>query len=201
MIRGFAYQHGRPYLLDGLPAGKYRLSAVTQRQSDNVFVSQAEVTVGAEDSATVNIEPAPIGSCSLKGNILGKQKKYKTPWPKTWPESEGKWYILIRKPGSGAIERVDAYEALTMDSLYVVRGSNIIQEIEDRTRYHIEGVAPGKYTVTAIENPSWSGCIITRQQSKPLTLRAGDEAVLDFDLRDTHAVEGNTGVRTEGEQF
>ncbi len=197
-IRGFAYQHGRPYLLDGLPAGKYRLSAVTQRQSDNVFVSQAEVTVGAEDSTTVNMAPAPIDSCSLKGNILGKQKKYKTPWPKTWPESEGKWFILIRKPGSGVIENADAYEALTMDSLYVVRGSNIKQETKDRYRYNIEGLVPGKYTVTAIEHPWWSGCVITRQQSKPLTLRTGDEAVLDFDLRDTHAFEENTGLRTGG---
>lgn len=200
-IQGFAYQYGRPYLLDGLPAGKYQLSAVTQRQSDNVFVSQAEVTVGAQEKATVDIVPAPKGSCSLQGYILGKQKKYKTPWPKTWPESQGKWYILIRKWGSGAVKWVDAYEALTMDSLYVVRGTNIIQETEDRTRYHIEGVVPGKYTATAIENPSWSGCIITRQQSKPLTLRAGDEAVLDFDLRDPHAVQRNTGLRTEGEQF
>lgn len=196
-IRGFAYQHGRPYLLDGLPAGKYRLSAVTQHQSDNVFVSQAEVTVGAEEKATVDIVPAPKGSCSLQGYILGKQKKYKSPWP-TSPESQGKWFILIRKRSSGIVEWVDAYEALTMDSLYVVRGINIIQETEDRTRYHIEGVVPGKYTVTAIEHPWWSGCVITRQQSKLVTLKANEKAVLDFDLRDTHAVEENAGVRTGG---
>ncbi|MHC4535368.1 MAG: M56 family metallopeptidase [Planctomycetota bacterium] len=196
-IRGFAYQHGRPYLLDGLPAGKYRLSAVTQRQSDNVFVSQAEVTVGAKEKATVDIVPAPKGSCSLQGCILGKQNKYKTPWP-TSPESQGKWFILIRKPGGGVVEWVDAYEALTMDSLYVVRGINIIQETEGRTRYHIEGVVPGKYTVTAIENPSWSGCVITRQQSKSLTLRAGDEAVVDFDLRGTQQQQKDLSAETDG---
>jgi alkyl hydroperoxide reductase subunit AhpC len=196
-IRGFAYQHGRPYLLDGLPAGKYQLSAVTQRQSDNVFVSQAEVTLEAKAKATVDIVPAPKGSCSLQGYILGKQNKYKTPWP-TSPESQGKWFILIRKRSSGAVKWVDAYEALTMDSLYVVRGTNIIQETQDRTRYHIEGVVPGKYTVTAIENPSWSGCIITRQQSKTLTLRAGDEAVLDFDLRNVSQRNGNPGVKDTG---
>ena len=196
-IRGFAYQHGRPYLLDGLPAGKYRLSAVTQRQSNNVFVSQAEVTVEADKKATVDIVTAPKGSCSLKGHILGKQKKYKTPWP-IHPESQGKWFILIRKRTSGAVKWVDAYEALTMDSLYVVRGTNIIQETEDRTRYHIEGVVPGKYTVTAIENPSWSGCIITRQQSKTLTLHAGDEAMLDFDLRGTQQQQKNLSAETDG---
>jgi len=196
-IRGFAYQHGRPYLLDGLPAGKYRLSAVTQRQSDNVFVSQAEVTVGAQEKAIVDIVPAPKGSCSLQGYILGKQKKYKTPWP-TSPESQGKWFILIRKPGSGVVEWVDAYEALTMDSLYVVRGTNIIQETEDRTRYHIEGVVPGKYTVTAIEHPWWSGCVITRQQSKLVTLKANEKAVLDFDLRGTQQQQKDLSAETDG---
>jgi len=149
-----------------------------------VFVSQAEVTVGAQEKATVDVVPAPKGSCSLQGYILGKQNKYKTPWP-TYPESQGKWFILIRKRSSGPVKWVDAYEALTMDSLYVVRGTNIIQETEDRTRYHIEGVAPGSYTVTAIENPSWSGCVVTRQQSKPVTLKANEKAVLDFDLRGT----------------
>jgi beta-lactamase regulating signal transducer with metallopeptidase domain len=196
-IRGFAYQHGKPYLLDGLPAGKYRLSAVTQRQSDNVFVSQAEVTVGAKKKATVDIVPAPKGSCSLHGYILGKQNKYKTPWP-TSPESQGKWFILIRKPGSGVVEWVDAYEALTMDSLYVVRGINIIQETDDRTRYHIEGVASGKYTVTAIENPSWAGCVVTRQKSKLVTLKANEKAMLDFDLRGTKDEKDSPSAETNG---
>jgi len=189
-IRGFAYQYpSKQYLLDGLPPGKYRLSAVTQRKSSNVFVSQAEVTIGAQGKVTVNIEPPPTGDCSLKGCIFGEQKNYKTPWPDTWPESEGKWYILIRKHGSKEVRRVEAYVALTMDSLYVVRGSNITQLIKDQAQYTIEGVAPGTYTVTAIENPSWAGCTVTRQQSKHVTLKANEEAVLDFDLRDTHAVE------------
>lgn len=188
-IRGFAYQDprlGKQYILDGLPPGKYLLSAVTMHESPNVFVSQAKVTVGAEDKAIVNIVPVPIGNCSLKGNILGEQKKYKTPWPDQWPESEGKWYVLIRKRGSDAIGSMEAYEALTMDSLYVIRLSSIIQQTKDQAQYHIEGVAPGQYTVTAIENPSWGGCTVTRQLSKNLTLKAGEEAVLDFDLTDTH---------------
>jgi len=189
-IRGFAYQYpSKQYLLDGLPPGTYRLSAVTMHKSPNVFVSQAEVTVGAEDKATVNMVPPPTGSCSLKGSILGEQKNYKTPWPDTWPESQGKWYILIRKPGSKEVRKVEAYEALTMDSLYVVRGSNITQRTKNQAQYQIEGVAPGTYTITAIEDPSWAGCTVTRQQSKKVTLKANEEAMLDFDLSDTPTVE------------
>jgi len=85
-----------------------------------------------------------------------------------------------------------------MDSLYVVRGINIIQETEDRIRYHIEGVAPGKYTVTAIENPSWSGCVVTRQQSKLLTLKANEKAVLDFDLRSIPEQKDIISTETDG---
>jgi len=36
--------------------------------------------------------------------------------------------------------------------------------------------------VTAIEHPWFEGLPIVRQQSKPLTLRAGEKAVLDFGL-------------------
>jgi hypothetical protein len=185
-FRGFAYLDPRldkQYFLDGLPAGKYLLSAVTQRQSGSVFVDRAEVTVAAGEKVAIDMARPPKGGCSLEGTILGKQGKYATPWPTTWPQSQGKWYVLIRDFGSSAVGRVDAYEALTMDSLYVVRGHNLTQESEDRARYRIEGLAPGDYTVTAIEHPSWEGCVVTRQQSKPLSLRAGEDAVLDFDLR------------------
>ncbi len=186
LIRGFAYQHpNKQYLLDGLPAGQYRLSAVTQDKTGNVFVSPREVTLKEKEKATVNTKLPPTGSCSLKGNIFGKQRKYKTPWSDVWPESEGKWYILLRPQGSGNVRSAEAYEALTMDSIYVVRAPNIVQETPDKAQYKIEDIVPGKYTVTAIEHPSWVGCTITRQQSKTLILRDGEQAVLDFDLTDT----------------
>jgi len=66
---------------------------------------------------------------------------------------------------------------------YVVRGRNIIQEKQDLASYAIHGLAPGEYTVTAIEHPWFGPFTIQRQQSKPLALRAGEKAVLDFDLR------------------
>jgi len=202
-IRGFAYQDprlGKQYILDGLPPGKYLLSAVTMHESPNVFVSQTKVTVGTEDKAIVNIVPVPIGNCSLKGNILGEQKKYKTPWPDQWPESEGKWYVLIRKLGSDAVGSMEAYEALTMDSLYVIRSGSIVQQTQDRAQYHIEGLAPGQYTVTAIEHPSWGGCTVTRQLSKNLTLKAGEDAVLDFGLQIIPEHNYDTGAKADSEE-
>jgi len=186
-FRGFAYLDPRldkQFLLDGLPAGKYLLSAVGQQPSGNVAVDRTMITVAADEKVTIDMARPAKGSCTLKGTILGKQRGYRTPWPDTWPQSQGKWFVLIRAPGSGPVDRVDAYEALTMDSLYVVRGHNLTTESEDRTRYQIEGVAPGDYTVTAIEHPSWGGCVVTRQQSKRLTIRPA-ENVLDFDLRIT----------------
>ena len=183
-VRGMSYQHaGQQYAMDGLPAGEYRLSAVMQMDGPNVFVSQAEATVGDDETVTVDIPAPPRGTCSLSGALLGRPRQYKTPWP-TSPQSSGRWFLLIRNRGGGRIEKTTAYEALTMDSRYVVRSSRIVQISENTARYSIAGIAPGQYTVTAIEHPSFGGCTIERQQSKPLTLQAGAEAVLDFDLRD-----------------
>ncbi|MHC4352271.1 MAG: secretin N-terminal domain-containing protein [Planctomycetota bacterium] len=182
--RGYAYQNaGKQYLLDGLPPGRYRLSAVTQRQSDNVFVDRAEVTVAAGEKVTVDMARPAKGSCSLKGSILGRQRTYTFDTPDSY-QSEGRWFVLIRSLGSGTIKTADAYEAQTMDSLYAVRGRNIIQDTEDKASYTIEGIAAGEYTVTAMEHPWYSGSAITRQQSKRLTIRPA-ENVLDFDLRIT----------------
>jgi hypothetical protein len=99
-------------------------------------------------------------------------------------QKEGEWFVLLRNPGSGKIKTTEVYEAQTMDSLYVIRGGNIVQETPDKAIFQIRDIVPGEYIVTAIENPRYQGSIITRQQSKPLTIRAGEEAILDFDLRD-----------------
>ncbi|MHC4629386.1 MAG: leucine-rich repeat domain-containing protein, partial [Planctomycetota bacterium] len=84
-----------------------------------------------------------------------------------------------------------AYEAQTMDSLYVVRGRNIKQETANRARYQIEGVAPGSYTITVIQPPPLRGAL--RQQSKRMTLRPA-ENVLDFDLRNVSQHNDNPGA-------
>jgi hypothetical protein len=183
-VRGFGYQSaGKRYLLDGLPPGTYKLSAVTQRQSDNVFVRRAEVTVSTEEKATVNIDSPARGNCSLKGMIRGRHKTYQS-LGSTSSGSEGRWFVRIGKLGSGPIGRTEAYEALTMDSLYIVRGRNIVQEAEDQALYSIEGLVPGEYTVTAIEHPWRGGLPVTRQQSKTLVLKDSEQATLDFDLSD-----------------
>lgn len=182
-VRGFAYiNRQKEYTLDGLPPGTYRLSAVTQQQNGNVLVSRAEVTVKSEEKVTVDIAPPLKGDCSLTGSILGRQKTYSIEGPVPY-QAQGEWFVLIREPDSGDIVSTFAYEALTMDSLYVVRGDNIKQDTTDRASYKISGIVPGEYTVTVIENPRVSGSVITRQQSKPLILKAGQEAVLDFDLK------------------
>jgi hypothetical protein len=133
---------------------------------------------------TMDMPAPPGGACSLKGKLLGKPQVYKTPW-QIHPQSPGKWYVLLRNPGSGPIVKTPAYQTLTMDSCYVVWSNEIVQETEDTAVYSINGIAPGEYTVTAIEHPAYGGATIERQQSKPLMLRAGEAATLDFDLRDT----------------
>ncbi len=189
-IRGFAYQDprvGTQYKLDGLPAGKYWLSAVTQRQSDNVFVDRSEVTVTAGKKATVDMARPAEGTCSLKGSIRGRTR-------------DGEWFVLIRKRGSGQVRETWAYESRTMDSVYVVRGRNITQETDDRALYHIEGVDPGDYTVTVIDDPRRVGFVIQRQQSRPLTLRAGENTVLDFDLQTVPEHDNDPGVKADIEE-
>jgi hypothetical protein len=122
--------------------------------------------------------------------------KYQPPWQNS-PESRGRRFVLIRRFGSEPVEKTHAYEALTMDSLYVVRGSNIIQETKDKFLYRIEGIVPGQYTITAIEHPWWRGCSITRQQSKTLFLKDAEEAVLDFDLRNIPKDSNPNAVETK----
>jgi hypothetical protein len=181
-VIGMFFQNAaQQYAVNGLPAGRYRLSAVSQMDGDNVFISQAEAAVTAGKTVAVDMPAPPTGTCSLRGKLLGTPRQYETPWP-TSPRLSGKWYILIRNAGSAPIEQTNAYEALTMDSRYVIRGSRIVQETEDTAAYAIAGIAPGQYTVTAIEHPSFGGCTIERQQSRLLTLEAGEEAILDFDL-------------------
>jgi hypothetical protein len=202
-VWGMAYQNdSKDYALSGLPAGTYRLSAATQRQSDNVFVRQIQATVKAGEKLTVDITPLVQGACSLRGVIAGRPGTYWTP-TRTPHLTEPRWFVLIRTRGSGPVDKRNAYEALTMDSHYVVRGQNIAQEGVDRATYTISGIVPGKYTVTAIEHPWYQGLPIVRQQSKPLTLRSGQAATLDFDLGDPivwrHDVNGvrPTGVNSE----
>jgi hypothetical protein len=190
-IDGLVYQHPpKQYLLDGLPPGKYRLSGVRQRQGDNVFVSHAEVTVKDGDRAIADIDAAALGTCSLHGKILGKLSK-----PRADLGGEFQWFVLIRKPNSPPVTTADAYEALTMDTIYVVRGRNVVTETEEQARYHLEEMAPGKYTATVIEHDLWGGAFITRQQSKPLTIKANEEAVLDFDLEGTENQSGPLSIR------
>jgi hypothetical protein len=180
-IDGLVYQHPpKQYLLDGLLAGKYRLSGVRQRQGDNVFVSRAEVTVKDGERAIADMDAGALGTCSLHGKILGKLSK-----PRADLRPEFQWFVLIRKPDSPPVTTADAYEALTMDTIYVVRGQNIGTGREEQARYYLEEMAPGKYTATAIEHDLWGGAFITRQQSKPLMIKANKEAVLDFDLEGT----------------
>jgi len=184
-VRGMYYQHaGQKYAIDGLPAGEYRLNAVTQMDGPNVFVSQAEATIPTEGTVTVDIPAPPEGTCSLTGRLVGQRRQYEDPWP-TEPHSHtGKWYVLLRNPGSGPIEQTTAYEALTMDSRYVIRSTKIVQETDGTASYRISGIAAGQYTVTAIEHPSFGGCTIERQQSRLLTLKAGEKGTIDFDMRD-----------------
>lgn len=178
-LAGFAYQSPpKRYVLDGLPAGRYALSAVRQLQGDNVSVSRAEATIKDGEKVVVDMDAPAAGDCSLSGKILGRLSK---PRKDSWPEFE--WFVLIRKPDSAPVVTADAYEALTMDTLYVVRGENIVEETQEEARYTIEGIAAGEYTVTVIENDLSAGALISRQQSRPLRVGAGEAGLLDFDLR------------------
>jgi beta-lactamase regulating signal transducer with metallopeptidase domain len=182
-ISGLVYRSPpKPYSMNGLPAGTYRLSAVTQDDSGNVLVSRAQATVKAEQKLAVNMTPPLQGDSSLRGTIHGQHGIYRKPGP-GGQTADPQWFVLIREQGSGPITRLNAYEALTMDSHYVVRGPSISQEKQDLASYAIHGLAPGEYTVTVIEHPWFEPFTIQRQQSKSLTLRAGEEAVLDFDLQ------------------
>jgi protocatechuate 3,4-dioxygenase beta subunit len=88
-----------------------------------------------------------------------------------------------------------------MDSLYVLRGRSITQETEDMARYQIDGIAPGSYTVTVTQQ--LKGILrrvgVPYQQSKPLTLRDGEDAVLDFDLRTIPEHNYGPAARADGE--
>ncbi len=182
-IHGTIYQYPpEQYTIDGIPPGKYRLSAVKQANGPNIFVSQAEVTIAGDETTKIDMSAPPQGTCSLRGKILGRPRQYRTPWEVKPHYSDRQWFVLLRNTGSGPIKQTRAYEAQTMDSRYVIRGGRIAQETDDTATYSISGIAPGQYTVTAFEHPWYAGCTIERQQSQPLTLKAGEEATLDFDL-------------------
>ncbi|MBN1362047.1 MAG: M48 family metalloprotease [Sedimentisphaerales bacterium] len=183
-VTGFVYQYpAKQYTINGLPAGTYRLSGVTQYDGPNVFVSQAHASVKADEKLTVDINAPPQGDCSLRGVIIGRCGTYWAPTPAPL-QTERQWFVLIRTRGSGPVEKTGAYEAQTMDSHYVIRKPRIVQETDTRASYTISGIAPGEYTVTIIEHPRFEGVPIERQQSKLLTLRPGETAALDFDLGD-----------------
>ncbi|MBN2589165.1 MAG: hypothetical protein JXA96_04845 [Sedimentisphaerales bacterium] len=186
-VRGLAYiNREKEYRLDGLPNGTYRLSAVDQQSNGNVVVSQTQVTIENESKVTVDIKPPSQGNCSLSGSILGKQNTYLVGNPKNPIQRKGQWFVLLRYQLTGKVTNTYAYEAITMDSKYVIRGKeNIVQETPEKANFKIQGIAPGIYNVTVIENPSYEGAVISRQQSKILTISAGQDIVLDFDLQQT----------------
>ncbi len=183
---GLAYiNREKEYDINGLPDGTYRLSAVSQQNNGNVIVSQSQVTIENGSKVTENVAPPPKGNCSLTGSILGKKNTYTV--GKTNPTQKvGEWFVLLRNHGSGQITTLKAYEARSMDSLYVIRGSeNIVQENSEKANFKIQGIYPGTYTVTVVEDPFYDGFTIIRQQSKTITINPEQEATLDFDLRDT----------------
>ena len=119
------------------------------------------------------------GRCALKGSIMGKPSIVQNGEDRG---SDYSWAILIRQANARPISTCDVYESLTMDTDYVIRGKNIVQETESRTRYTATGLLPGTYTVTAIELCSLAGFEVQRQQSKPITIRDGESVTLDFAL-------------------
>jgi len=180
VMSGYACQSpAGEYKFDGLASGHYLLNAVTQHDGDSVFVRRARVSLVQGKSVHMALPQLAAGRCALKGSIMGKPSIVQNGEDRG---SDYSWAILIRQANARPISTCDVYESLTMDTDYVIRGKNIVQETESRTRYTATGLLPGTYTVTAIELCSLAGFEVQRQQSKPITIRDGESVTLDFAL-------------------
>jgi uncharacterized protein (DUF2141 family) len=177
---GFVYQSPPgEYQIDGLASGYYALSAVTQHDGDNVFVRRSQVQVSSAESIRVDLPELEKGNCAIRGTIHGEP---------TRSVDEGdngtryNWNVLIRQANARPVTTCDVYESLTMDTDYVIRGQNMVQETEGQAQFKATGLLPGKYIVTAIERRPLQGFEVQRQQSKALVIKDGESATLDFEL-------------------
>jgi hypothetical protein len=123
----------------------------------------------------VDLPELETGNCVIKGTIRGKPSHREN-------ENGVQWSVLIREASARPVTTCDNYESLTMDTDYVIRGRNIVQETEDQARFKATGLLPGRYTVTAIERGPAHGFVVQRQQSKLLIIKEGESISLDFDL-------------------
>ncbi len=177
---GYVYQSPPDaYQIKDLAPGHYFLNAVTQHGDDTVFVRRATVRVVPGEPVRMDLPQLGMGNCSIRGVIRGwrtvglRENEYR---------SHYSWNVLIRRSGASDVTTCDAYESLTMDTDYVIRGQNIVQETTKSSRFKATGLLPGKYTVTAIERHPVRGFEIQRQQSKPIVIKDGESVTLDFDL-------------------
>lgn len=123
----------------------------------------------------MSLPPLEMGNCTLSGNIHGRPSAAQA-------DGSFAWYVLIRRANASPVTTCPVYESLTMDTDYVIRGRNIVQEAEDLFRFNATGLLPGTYTVTAIERRSPADVKVQRQQSKPLIVKNGESLTLDFRL-------------------
>lgn len=176
VVTGYVYQSlPGEYRISGLSSGGYRLNGVMQHDGDNVVVRRAHARVLPGESTRMSLPPLEMGNCTLSGTIQGR------PSP---AQGNGSftWYVLIRQADASPVTSCDVYESLTMDTDYVIRGRNIVQEAEDLFRFNATRLLPGTYTVTAIERFSRAGAKVQRQQSKPLVIKGGESVTLEFAL-------------------
>jgi beta-lactamase regulating signal transducer with metallopeptidase domain len=166
-------------------------------------------SAGAESADAIG---ASNVSCALTGTI--------TEWPKVpsdvmVEEKRSHLRLLIRKAASPAPGNLDVYNPKALNALRVAGGEDItLQNVEYvvdngvvryakiESAYSIEGIAPGDYTVTAVE---LEGNRIARHQSKALTLADGEKGTLDFDLSEQQTAaqpekEARTGVLWDPER-
>ena len=177
---GFVYQSPPgEYQINGLASGYYALNAVTQHDGDNVFVRRAQVQVASGESMRVDLPELEIGNCAIRGTIHGIPTRSVDEGDNG---SRYNWSVLIRRANARPVTTCGAYESLTMDTDYVIRGRNIVQETAEQAQFKATGLLPGTYTVTAIERRPLQGFEVQRQQSKALVIKDGESATLDFDL-------------------
>jgi len=176
VVTGYVYQSPPgEYRISGLSSGGYWLNAVMQHDGDNVVVRRAHARVLPGESTRMSLPPLEMGNCTLSGNIHGRPSAAQA-------DGSFAWYVLIRRANASPVTTCPVYESLTMDTDYVIRGRNIVQEAEDLFRFNATGLLPGTYTVTAIERRSPADVKVQRQQSKPLIVKNGESLTLDFRL-------------------
>jgi len=150
---------------DNLPSGDASLVTVGVVPGGRQrFVWRRRVHLAPGSVSRADLECPRLGDCAVRGRITGAKPL------------DGAWQaVLLRPPSADPVRWAGIIDIVLDDAISLI--------VADRQgNYILQGLIPGQYTLTALQLFGRAPGSPIVQQSSPLTLVAGDEASVDFDL-------------------